>query len=1514
MKCENIRLLLTSYLVGEPDAALKKTVDEHLETCCDCRASLQKIRATLELVQGALAATQKAPERLAPEKRQRVLGTRPPNPVVAWMAKRRPGLAKVAALLVVGFIIFSVIDRQLSDMFGSFGGRRPSTMRFLWDTVRGRGGMFKMGELVSGEGSVSGGASSELGAESEKIALPEAPHGALSGKSAWGEPYAYPPAASAPSPAAQSGGGSAQISGVTAFSLDLGRDQYRDDEKIKAGDEERTKLEKDVLADARESAQRSMQPKNEWSTGKAMSRIKNDEIPGGAAEHGGGGGGGGKLAGSRSSPVVSEAEPPLQKRAASPASQTPSSGGRSYATPSEEDANGTAGFGIGGGAAADGAGFEMKYQKSPLVMQGLYSSRRAGGTGGGDETIKGHGEKSPAGSPEDMADITGTVAEGKGTLGKLQSADKAGGWGYLSGRREPEGKRETMAEGGQKETELKVAMKPFVEKAGDEAPGQSHDGSARSLFRAADRGVAEPVTEEMVPLKVKLPKPVYAGTPGKFASVNLEPDAPAATATPPPPKEEGARADLTVGKKKPYSGATTLSGGGMNLNGNAVEGLQVAAATPPPRGGGVDSDGDGRRDFIGTTPATPSAGKAGEKDELKSREEAHKQSLEGRERGRGTAAAGKRPEDAAWNIVNHLGPDRVPQTTDPRKPWSQTEGDDAIPLVNEVVVTTGRRDGRVPAEIPPQDERAGELLQKYFGGEKPTGESAANKLLENMKTGYVATKDGTKTYQSAVANNRGGSTTDDLGVKHEKETEGEKSSGHYTSYIAPEHRVEGLDKTDGSGWANGNSRVETATKLVSLPRGDAKVPVLGDIPLMGRLLDRGGKEAEPKEKAAQIGKGLPPPAMVGTPKPPETKAGPPADSIDSIGITAWQDGAPAVTTTPKPPEQPLKDDEMNVNGTLALTSKGSQETKVSSPAPEPVIAPPGRPEEAKKAEPAGEGSRANGYVVANAGGLIDVNYGPTSYWSAINGYWADLGSQTAYHIKSGDTLSGIAKQYGVTVNDLMSLNGIKNANAIKAGATILVPIKPAAAERAVVQPPLTEEEPTGPVFKAMGLNPFVYTKANPFSTFAMDVDTASYTLARNYMLKGFLPPAESVRTEEFVNFFDYSYKPPTDKLFAIYTDCAPTPFQRGLHLLKIGVEGKRLARDAKRRAVLTFVIDTSGSMSEPDRLGLIQRSLRMLIGQLDPADSVAIVQYDSHARLVLDRTPVAQKKLILAALDGLQTSGSTNLEEGMREGYKLAARRFVPGAANRVLLLSDGAANLGSVEATGILEGVEAFRKQGIYCSVFGFGIGTYNDEMLKNLASKGDGTYAFIDSMDEAKRVFVDKLAGTLNVIAADAKIQVEFNPDRVKRYRQIGYEERQLKKEQFRDDTVDAGEVGAGQSVTALYEVEIQGKQEGTIGTVRVRYRNTDTGKVEEFEKAVTQADICRTFESADARFRMAAGVAAFAEILRGSDYAKGVRYTDVAAVLRPVALELSLDYRLQELVRMAQGASSMPRAPVK
>jgi Ca-activated chloride channel family protein len=421
------------------------------------------------------------------------------------------------------------------------------------------------------------------------------------------------------------------------------------------------------------------------------------------------------------------------------------------------------------------------------------------------------------------------------------------------------------------------------------------------------------------------------------------------------------------------------------------------------------------------------------------------------------------------------------------------------------------------------------------------------------------------------------------------------------------------------------------------------------------------------------------------------------------------------------------------------------------------------------------------------------------------------------------------------------------------------------------------------------------------------------------MLKGFLPPAEAVRTEEFVNFFDYAYKAPDRDTFKVYVECAPSKFGRGLQMMKIGVKGRRLGREEQRRAVLTFLVDTSGSMELPDRLPLAKKSLRMLVERLNPQDLVAIVKYDSHARLVLEHTPASQKQKILDVLDNLQANGSTNLEEGMDRAYQVAARSFVSKGENRVLLMSDGVANLGGMGAAEILKKVEEYRKQGIFCSVFGLGIGTYNDEMLEALANKGDGTYKFVDSEEEAKAVFVNDLSASLNTIAKDVKIQVEFNPKCVARYRQLGYENRQLKKEDFRNDKIDAGEVGSGQSVTALYEMEL-GSNRGTeahrhreadrIATVRVRYQRVDNGKVEEIERPVTADDIIPQFDQADVRFRLAASVAEFAEILRGSPFAEGSEFQDVARILGPVALELNLDSRVQELLRMVNSANGLSR----
>lgn len=443
-------------------------------------------------------------------------------------------------------------------------------------------------------------------------------------------------------------------------------------------------------------------------------------------------------------------------------------------------------------------------------------------------------------------------------------------------------------------------------------------------------------------------------------------------------------------------------------------------------------------------------------------------------------------------------------------------------------------------------------------------------------------------------------------------------------------------------------------------------------------------------------------------------------------------------------------------------------------------------------------------------------------------------------------------------------------------------------------------------------NPFVETRENPFSTFAIDVDTASYTMTRQALLSGSLPDPGSVRTEEFVNAFDYGDSAPETAVFRVYPEGAPSPFGAGLDLLRIGVKGRRLGREEQRPAMLTFLVDTSGSMDRPDRIGLARQALALLLGHLAPEDRLQLIAFDDHARLVLEAVPGTGRERVLAAFDSLRCRGSTNLEEGMRLAYELAARAFVPGAENRVILISDGVANLGADSAAEILARIERYRRQGITCSVFGVGHGACNDRLLEELADRGDGVYRFLDSPEEVRRVFVDDMAATLHTIAMDVKIQVEWNPAAVVRYRLLGYENRALAREQFRDDAVDAGEVGSGQSVTALYELEraAAAPHDCPLGVVRVRYRRVDTGAVEEIAQPILRRHFAARIEEARPELRLAACAAEFAELLRRSPHAAGGSFADVARLLHAVVLEKELDSRVAELLRLVELAAGMTR----
>ena len=464
---------------------------------------------------------------------------------------------------------------------------------------------------------------------------------------------------------------------------------------------------------------------------------------------------------------------------------------------------------------------------------------------------------------------------------------------------------------------------------------------------------------------------------------------------------------------------------------------------------------------------------------------------------------------------------------------------------------------------------------------------------------------------------------------------------------------------------------------------------------------------------------------------------------------------------------------------------------------------------------------------------------------------------------------------------------------------------------------LPNDEPYDSMFfEHYGVNPFIDTEDDHLSTFAMDVDTASYTIARRYVSEGHLPPKDAIRVEEFVNYFDQEYPGPEEGegAFAVHLEGAPSPFGGGrYYLLRVGVQGQRIHDEDRKDAVLTFVIDVSGSMDRENRLGLVKDALRLLVEELRPTDKVGIVVYGSTARTVLKPTSVAHESRILAAIDALQSGGSTYAEAGLRRGYEMAYRAFEEGAINRVILCSDGVANVGRTGAESILDEIADYAARGITLSAVGFGLGNYNDVLMEKLADQGDGNYAYVDTLAEAKRVFVENLTGTLQVIARDAKIQVDFSPEVVSRYRLLGYENRAVADEDFRNDAVDAGEVGAGHSVTALYEIKFLKGTDGAEAmgralTVHVRYEDPDTGDVQEVAREFWRDDFRASFEQASARFQLAAAVAEYAEILRESYWAQDNSLESVLSLVQRTGAALADDPDVAEFVWLVSRASQL------
>jgi Ca-activated chloride channel homolog len=436
-------------------------------------------------------------------------------------------------------------------------------------------------------------------------------------------------------------------------------------------------------------------------------------------------------------------------------------------------------------------------------------------------------------------------------------------------------------------------------------------------------------------------------------------------------------------------------------------------------------------------------------------------------------------------------------------------------------------------------------------------------------------------------------------------------------------------------------------------------------------------------------------------------------------------------------------------------------------------------------------------------------------------------------------------------------------------------------------PPITAASPyDGVTFQDPGQNPVTDTDEDHVSTFAMDVDTASYTIAQRYVADGNPPDPASVRVEEWVNAFDQDYPAPGDTTFAVQVDGAPSPFiaQRDI-LLRVGIKARESSERTRPAAALTFVIDTSGSMEREGRLELVKDSLRKLVRGLGRGDSIAVVTFGNDARVVLPPTRATDQDRILSAIDELQPSGSTNLEAGLGLGYQLARETHLGDGINRIVLASDGVANVGLTDAQSILRQIRDDAAAGIELVSVGVGMGNYNDTLLEQLADQGDGFYAYVNDLTEARRLFTEDLVSTLQTVALDAKVQVEFDPDVVPSYRLIGYENRAIADQQFRDPRVDAGAIGAGHAVTALYDLTLRdgSSRKDVLGTVRLRWTEPGASRESSLKRDIAAADLADRFAAADPTLRLDAVVAASAEALRDRAGTDDPKLREILAVAR-------------------------------
>ncbi len=473
-----------------------------------------------------------------------------------------------------------------------------------------------------------------------------------------------------------------------------------------------------------------------------------------------------------------------------------------------------------------------------------------------------------------------------------------------------------------------------------------------------------------------------------------------------------------------------------------------------------------------------------------------------------------------------------------------------------------------------------------------------------------------------------------------------------------------------------------------------------------------------------------------------------------------------------------------------------------------------------------------------------------------------------------------------------------------------------------------DETAAGESYAEIDENPFLDASRAPLSTFSIDVDTASYSNTRRFLNDGQLPPRDAVRIEELVNYFTYDYPQPDGQTpFSVTAEVADCPWNARHKLVQIGLQGKRVATEDLPPANLVFLLDVSGSMNEPNKLPLVKSSLRTLASQLTARDRVAVVVYAGASGLVLPSTPGDQRGEIISAVERLQAGGSTNGGSGIQLAYRVAQENFIRGGTNRVILATDGDFNVGLTGDDELVRLIEEKRRGGVFLSVLGFGTGNLNDSMMEKLADKGNGNYAYIDTESEARKALGEQVAGTLATIAKDVKIQVEFNPRLVAGYRLIGYENRLLADKDFNDDTKDAGEIGAGHSVTALYEVVPAGQKVENPGVDELKYsRPAEVARGANASELLTvklrykepEGDVSRplnvgvpdrqaSYRNASDNFKFAAAVAEFGLLLRGSRY-KGQSSYERAAELARAAAGADLTGRRAEFVGLIETAERL------